>query len=115
MTEEETKVSEKKKDAGVFGGLLAESGKAPKRTRPSKKAGEATARPAPKSEGAAPRTKRREYVYLQVRLDPDEGKALDLFCVEHGTSRTDAVRALLDLLRDDGPTTKKVVRALRDK
>lgn len=110
MTEEkETEMTEKKqtKDDGVFGGLLAESAKTPRRKR-SRQNGEAAARPALKADKAKERgaggTKRREYVYLQARVDSEEGRALDHFCVEMGTNRTDTVRALLTALFEDADT-----------
>ena len=50
--------------------------------------------------------------YFQTRLDPQLVKEVDLFALEHDSSRTEVIRELIHLLIEDQPTRNKIIRSL---
>lgn len=67
---------------------------------------------APAKKRAPRRSQEKKPYYFQTRLDPTLVKEVDLFAVEHDTSRTEVVRELIHLLIEDQPTRNKIIRAL---
>lgn len=96
-----------KKQTSIFGAAAStvavtaplEAKKAPEKKAPSKK------RAAKKK--AAP-TK----VFVQAHMDPTQIEPFDALLAEHGLTRAEAVRALIELTASDPAVAKKMLRTL---
>lgn len=80
-------------------------------------AAEPTPEPRKKKKAAAKkraprRSAEKKPYYFQTRLDPQLVKEVDMFALEHDSSRTEVIRELIHLLIEDQPTRNKIKRAL---
>lgn len=74
-------------------------------------------KPEPKKKTAAKkraprRAAEKKPYYFQTRLDPQLVKEVDMFALEHDSSRTEVIRELIHLLIEDQPTRNKIKRSL---